>query len=175
MKIGILSDSHDNRATAAEALSLFLRERVDTVLHLGDVCDPSMLGSFRASAIPILGVFGNNDLDRRGMQDVSGNGFERGPRVVSLGGRRILMSHIFDELQGEISGGGFDLILFGHTHRPMTMRAGSAMVVNPGEACGFTSGRPTCAVVDLQTMGTRILEIGNGAWIYRYPLESESW
>lgn len=175
MKIGILSDSHDNHTTAEDALSLFRREKVETVLHLGDVCDPSVLGAFRASAIRILGVFGNNDRDRTGMQAVSGNGFERGPRVVSLDGRRILMSHIFDELQGRIAGGGFDLVLFGHTHRPVTMRAGSAVIINPGEACGFTSGRPTCAVVDLGTMGARILDIDNGAGIGRYPAESESW
>lgn len=173
MKIGILSDTHDNRTIAAGALSLFLRERIGTVLHLGDVCDPSVLGAFGACAIPILGVFGNNDLDRTGLQAVTGNGFERGPRVVSLDGRKILLSHIFDELQGEIGGGGFDLILFGHTHRPVMKRAGSAVFINPGEACGFTSGRPTCAVVDLATMGARILDIDNGAGIYRRAAESE--
>jgi putative phosphoesterase len=174
MRIGILSDSHDNRETAGDALSLFLRERVRTVLHLGDVCSPSVLDPFRAAAVPILGVFGNNDGDRQGMQAVSGNGFERGPRVLTLDGRKILMSHIFDELQGRIGGGGFDLILFGHTHRPLTMRVGSAVVINPGEACGFTSGRPTCAVVDLETMGARILDIGNGAGLSPYSAESES-
>lgn len=163
MRIGVLSDSHDNRATARDALSLFLREKVATVLHLGDVCSPSVLDPFRAAAVPIWGVFGNNDFDRQGMQTVSGNGFERGPRVLTLDGRKILMSHSFDELQGTIVGGGFDLILFGHTHRPLTMRVGKAVVINPGEACGFTSGRPTCAVVDLETMDTRILDIGNGA------------
>ena len=30
-----------------------------------------------------------------------------------------------------------DLVLFGHTHRPMTMRVGRALVLNPGESCGF--------------------------------------
>jgi putative phosphoesterase len=163
MRIGILSDSHDNRSIAGDALSLFLRERVGAVLHLGDVCSPSVLDPFRASAVPILGVFGNNDADRQGMQAVSGNGFERGPRVLDLAGRKILMSHTFDELQGRIVRGMFDLILFGHTHRPLTMRAGRAVVINPGEACGFTSGRSTCAVVDLETMDARILDIGNGA------------
>jgi putative phosphoesterase len=174
MRIGILSDSHDNRTTARDALSLFLREKVATVLHLGDVCSPSVLDPFRAAAVTILGVFGNNDEDRQGMQAVSGNGFERGPRVLILDGRKILMSHSFDELHGTIGGGGFDLILFGHTHRPLTMRVGKAVVINPGEACGFTSGRPTCAVVDLGTMGTRILDIGNGAGLYQSHVESEN-
>ena len=70
------------------------------------------------------------------------------------------MAHSFDELQEEIGEGGkFDLILFGHTHRPLTMRIGRALIMNPGEACGFLSGKPTCAVIDLDTMEGSIREI----------------
>lgn len=159
MKVGILADSHDNRESAADALAVFLREGAETIFHLGDVCSPPVLDPFRACGIPILGVFGNNDVDRAGLQAVSGNGFHRGPFVIEIGGRNVLMSHIFDELQGEIGEGGkFDLILFGHTHRPLTMRVGRALVINPGEACGFMSGRPTCAMIDLETMTARILD-----------------
>jgi hypothetical protein len=167
MKVGILADSHDHRESAADALSVFLREGAGAILHLGDVCSPPVLEPFRACGIPLLGVFGNNDVDHAGLQAVSGNGFHRGPFVLEIGGRKVLMSHIFDELQGEIGEGGkFDLILFGHTHRPLTMRVGRALVINPGEACGFMSGRPTCAVIDLETMAARILtaaaEAGKG-------------
>jgi putative phosphoesterase len=163
VKAGILSDSHDHREGAAGALDVFLREGVRLVLHLGDVCSPALLEPIRACGIPLLGVFGNNDADRSGLQAVSGNGFRRGPHSCEIGGRRILMSHSFDELQGEIGEGGkFDLILFGHTHRPLTMRVGRALVINPGEACGFVSGTPTCAVIDLATMDARILPAAKG-------------
>ena len=158
MKVGILSDSHDKRGSASEALTLFLREGVATVLHLGDVCSPAVLEPFREVSIPILGVFGNNDFDRHGLQSVSANGFHRGPRILDIGGRKVLMSHAFDELHGEMGEKGkFDLVLFGHTHRPLTMRIGKAIVINPGEACGSVSGKPTCAVVELDTMEARIL------------------
>jgi putative phosphoesterase len=73
------------------------------------------------------------------------------------------MAHSFDELQEEIGEGGkFDLILFGHTHRPLTMRIGRALILNPGEACGFLSGKPTCAVIDLDKMEASIREITAG-------------
>lgn len=164
MKVGILSDSHDRRASAANAVALFLREGVSTVIHLGDVCSPGTLDPFRAASMPLVGVFGNNDFDRRGLQEISSNGFFRGPHIFELGGRKILMSHAFDELQGEIGERGrFDLVLFGHTHRPLTMRVGKAVVMNPGEACGFTSGRQTCAIVDLDTMEGRILNLNGVA------------
>ncbi|MBI5419728.1 MAG: metallophosphoesterase [Deltaproteobacteria bacterium] len=163
MKIGILSDSHDNRETAADALALFISENVQTILHLGDVCQPLVLEPFRFAGIPLIGVFGNNDGNRQGLQQVSMNGFHPGPHILTLDGRKILMAHIFDELQREIGEGGkFDLILFGHTHRPLTMRVGRAVVINPGEACGFMSGRPTCALVDLPTITARILDIPLG-------------
>ncbi len=83
--------------------------------------------------------------------------------MPEIDGRKVLMSHSFDELQEEIGEGGkFDLILFGHTHRPLEMRMGRALIVNPGEGCGFISGRPTCAVIDVATMEARILEIRPG-------------
>jgi predicted phosphodiesterase len=83
--------------------------------------------------------------------------------MPEIGGRKVLMAHSFDELQEEIGEGGkFDLILFGHTHRPLTMRIGRALILNPGEACGFISGKPTCAVIDLATMVASIREIRAG-------------
>ncbi|MBI5574817.1 MAG: metallophosphoesterase [Deltaproteobacteria bacterium] len=160
MKVGILSDSHDKRGSAADALAVFLREHAEAVLHLGDVCSPPVVEPFRKAAMPFHGVFGNNDYDRFGLQTVSGNGFHRGPHVIELAGRKILMAHAFDDLQGEMNERGkFDLVLFGHTHRPLTMRMGSAIVINPGESCGFMSGRATCAVIDLSTMDARILNL----------------
>lgn len=160
MKVGILSDSHDKRRSATDALAVFLKEKVGAVLHLGDVCSPQVLEPFREAALPMHGVFGNNDFDRFGLQAVSGNCFHLGPRVFELSGRKVLMAHTFDALQSELGEKGkFDLVLFGHTHRPLTMRMGRAVVINPGESCGFMSGRATCAVVDLATMEARILDL----------------
>lgn len=163
MKAGILSDTHDQRAFAEDALALFRREGVGVIVHLGDVCRPETILAFRDCGIPLIGVYGNNDYDKDGLQTISGNAFHAGPHMPELGGRKVLMSHSFDELQDEIGEGGkYDLILFGHTHRPLEMRIGRALIVNPGEGCGFLSGKPTCAVIDLATMEARILEIRCG-------------
>lgn len=163
MKVGILSDTHDARGPAEEALSLFLAEGAGGILHLGDVCRPELLAPFRACGLPLIGVFGNGDADREGLSRASGEAFRPGPRMPVVGGRRILMAHTFRELEAEIGEGGrFDLILFGHTHRPLTMRVGRALVLNPGEGCGLSGGTATCAVVDLASMEARILPIGPG-------------
>ena len=106
LKAGILSDTHDQRGGAEEALALFLREGVGVILHLGDVCRPGTILAFRDCGIPLIGVFGNNDYDKEGLQAVSGNAFHPGPHMPEIDGRKILMSHSFDELQEEIGEGG---------------------------------------------------------------------
>jgi putative phosphoesterase len=108
----------------------------------------------------MIGVFGNNDTDREGLQEATGGAFLAGPAIRVLGGRSVLFAHSFRELQSELGETGrFDLVLFGHTHRSMTMRVGRTLVLNPGEGCGLTQGKATCAVVDLEGMEARILEI----------------
>jgi putative phosphoesterase len=160
MKAGILSDSHDHAAAVASALERFRAEGVGVILHLGDVCAPSVLAGCRESGVPLLAVFGNNDSDRDGLQDATGGAFRHGPRIETVSGRKILMAHTFEELQPELTGRGrFDLVLFGHTHRPLTMRVGRALVLNPGESCGFLRGKHTCAIVDLETMEPRLVEL----------------
>jgi putative phosphoesterase len=160
VKAGILSDSHDQRAPVEAALAFFRSEGVGVVLHLGDVCNPAILSGFAELGVPLHGVFGNNDHPRDAFGDAAGFVFREGPSVLTVAERKVLMAHCFDELREELNGSGrFDLVLYGHTHRPMTMRVGKALVLNPGESCGFLQGKPTCAVVDLATMEARIVEI----------------
>jgi putative phosphoesterase len=160
MKVGILSDTHDHRGAAAGALLLFRAEGVGMVFHLGDVYSPAVLAGYDDPAIPLRGVFGNNDSDRDGLQKATGGAFRQGPRIETVDGRTILLAHSYDQLQGELNGRGrFDLVLFGHTHRPLKMRVGKALVLNPGESCGTLRGKNTCAIVDLATMEPWIAEI----------------
>ncbi|HEU4950176.1 MAG TPA: metallophosphoesterase [Candidatus Deferrimicrobiaceae bacterium] len=160
MKVGILSDSHDRRDAAEGALLLFRAEGVGMVFHLGDVCSPIVLAGYRDPSIPLRGVFGNNDEDRDGLQEATGGAFREGPHIETVDGRKVLLAHSYAQLQAELTGQGrFDLVLFGHTHRPLTMHVGTALVLNPGESCGLLRGMNTCAIVDLATMEPRIVEI----------------
>jgi len=160
VKVGILSDSHDHRGAAEGALLLFRAEGVGMVFHLGDVCSPAVLAGYRDLPIPLRGVFGNNDDDRDGLQEATGGAFRQGPHIETVDGRKVLLAHSYAQLQTELTGQGrFDLVLFGHTHRPLTMHVGTALVLNPGESCGLLRGKCTCAIVDLATMEPRIVEI----------------
>jgi putative phosphoesterase len=44
-----------------------------------------------------------------------------------------------------------DVIILGHTHRPMNVRFGHLQIINPGSVCGeWIGGSGTCGVLDLE-------------------------
>lgn len=64
---------------------------------------------------------------------------------------------------------GADIMILGHTHTPMIVHVGSAMVVNPGSVCGAHAyGSGTCAI--LTDEGFHIYDIHSSAKIA--PTES---
>ena len=65
MKIGLISDTHDNIENILKAVRKFNSRRVDIVLHAGDFVSPIVLESF--AGIKLVGILGNNDIDIPGM------------------------------------------------------------------------------------------------------------
>jgi len=57
-----------------------------------------------------------------------------------------------------VKSGEYDLVVYGHTHE-IDIREGKALVINPGEACGWISGRATAVVLDTGTMRPRVIDI----------------
>jgi putative phosphoesterase len=57
-----------------------------------------------------------------------------------------------------------DVLLLGHTHRPMKVRHGPIWLVNPGSVAG-TRARDsfTCAIVELPSLAMEVLSLNNGA------------
>ncbi|TFG49858.1 MAG: metallophosphoesterase, partial [Candidatus Brocadiia bacterium] len=41
MKFGIISDTHDNKMNVSKAADIFTDEKVDYILHAGDIVSPS--------------------------------------------------------------------------------------------------------------------------------------
>ena len=48
------------------------------------------------------------------------------------------------------SSGRYLAIVHGHTHVPEIKELGGTKVVNPGEACGYVSGKETVALLDTE-------------------------
>ncbi len=64
MKIGVLSDTHDQGELIQKAVKYFNDENVSWVFHCGDWVSPFILHFFRELKAPLRGVFGNNDGDK---------------------------------------------------------------------------------------------------------------
>ncbi|MFQ6091055.1 MAG: YfcE family phosphodiesterase, partial [Candidatus Bipolaricaulia bacterium] len=95
MKLGIISDTHDNMPKIARAVELFNREKVDLVLHAGDFISPITANEFKRLKAKLIGVFGNNDGDKlyllkryKGIGELYEDYHE-----LELDGRRIVLMH----------------------------------------------------------------------------------
>ena len=125
MVLGLVSDTHGLvRPEIFAAL-----EGVELILHAGDVGGRSVIDELAIIA-PVRAVYGNCDspgepgLEARLALEIDGlsihvsHGHELGAPTVG----KLLTRY------------SADVIIFGHTHKPLIERTGSRLVVNPGAA-----------------------------------------
>lgn len=160
MKIGVISDTHDNLPMIRKAVELFNREGVGYVLHAGDFISAFTGECFSGLNAKFEGVFGNNDGEKlflkkryENVGEIHEDYFE-----VVLDGKRIVVMHQPKFLEVLASSNAYDLVIYGHTHR-IDIRQGPPLVLNPGECGGWLTEHCTVAVVDLQTMAPTIFSL----------------
>jgi putative phosphoesterase len=127
MRIGLISDTHG--LLRPEVFQQFAG--VERILHAGDVGSMEVLAELALIA-PVTAVPGNTD------------GFEiraRLPEVATLelAGQQIVVIH-GDQFGRptpfalRVAYPKADIIVYGHTHRPLIDRADGKLVINPGAA-----------------------------------------
>jgi putative phosphoesterase len=149
VKIGIMSDSHDHLAAIAKAVSIFNDAEVSLVLHAGDLVSPFVASALQHLRMGMVAVFGNNDGERIGLAKAFPDRIFRPPHRVTVEGRALLLLHEPDLLENLAGCGDFHAIIYGHTHVP-EIKQGRTLVINPGECCGYLTGRRTVALWDLE-------------------------
>ncbi len=164
MRIGIISDTHDRRGTIESAVDRFNVERVDLVLHAGDYVAPFVVSWLARLETPLVGVLGNNDGDRPILArrfgehdhlDLRGDFAKLEIEGVVIA---LLHGHQRELLEALVASQGFDYVVHGHSHQAGSVRRGRTLVVNPGEGCGYLTGRPTVAI--LETASGTVEEVG---------------
>jgi len=164
MKIGIISDTHDNVYLIERAVDLFNKEGVSLVLHAGDFISPFVPRWFSKLKCKLIGVYGNNENERTLLaKRFSELGHEiRGYfALMNVEGLKIalLHGHDADLLNWLVDEANVDVVVYGHTHRPEVKYRGDKLIVNPGEACGYLTGRATVAVLDTEEKKATLLEL----------------
>lgn len=157
MKIGALSDTHDNLDKIKKAVSFFNREKVDLVLHAGDFVAPFAVKEINKLNCGWQGVLGNNDGERAGLKKVSQGRIKPRPLRLLLDNKKILLIHDITKIDPEKERS--DIIIYGHTHIPAVIRRPKKLLVNPGECCGWVRGRSSVAVIDLASMTAKIYNL----------------
>ncbi len=160
MKVGILADTHDNMPRIAHAVALFNEEQVSLVLHAGDYISPITAKEFARLGAPLVGVFGNNDGDRLYLtQRFHGIGtLHPDVHELTIDGVRTILMHEPKAIDALIGSGMYDLIVYGHTHA-VDLREGRTVVINPGEAGGWLTGRATAVLLDTRTMRPHLVDL----------------
>ena len=123
--VGLISDTHGLvRPDVHTALA-----GVDLILHAGDVGGDEILDELALIA-PVRAVYGNTDAPGQPRLTTSID--------VELGGVSVHVSHGHEvgsptpaKLLARYNA---DVIIYGHTHKPMIARADTRWVVNPGAA-----------------------------------------
>lgn len=162
--IGVIADTHDRLPLVDKAVKQLNEEGVKLVLHAGDYIAPFVVPHFKPLKADLIGVFGNNDGDRKLLRKrFSDLGAEIRGRFaeVATDGLRIGMVHGEEEelLRSLINVEGYDVIVHGHTHEAKTYRKGRTLVVNPGEVCGYLTGKSTIATLNTQTLDVKIIPL----------------
>jgi putative phosphoesterase len=165
MHIGIMSDTHDNLPMTKDAVARLNREEVDLVLHAGDINSPFIMDVLSNLTSEMIGVFGNNDGDWQQLMKkcteyghLSFRGtftrFMAGDLSVGLihGSDRELMDTL-------LAGGSLDLLVYGHSHKADIQTYGTMLAVNPGEVCGYLTGKSTVAILDTENRQATIIPL----------------
>jgi putative phosphoesterase len=166
MKIGVLSDTHDNLANLRLAVEVFTRRGVGALIHAGDFCSPFTLQEFAplaAKGVRMHAVFGNNDGDRVNLVRRGADfcAFHDGSAAVELDGRRIVVVHYPELAAALLASREFDLVIHGHDHTPRSEGC-RRRLLNPGTCSGYLSPRATVAVVDSADLSIDVVDLGSG-------------
>jgi putative phosphoesterase len=165
MLVGLMADTHDCLPMVEKAIKKFNEEGVELVLHAGDYVAPFVIPRFKDLKAKLIGVFGNNDGDRELLKkrfsenaklEIRGNFAE-----IKVGNAKIALLHGSEEelLKALIESETFNIVVHGHTHKAETYRKGKTLVVNPGEVCGYLTGKSTIALLDTEKIEAKIVSL----------------
>ena len=151
--LGLISDTHGLiRPGVHDALT-----GVELILHAGDVGGSAILDELRLIA-PVKAVYGNTDpLGEPGLAEEI---------VLEVGGLRVHVSHgheVGSPTPANLAVRyGADVVVYGHTHRPLVTRHDGRLFVNPGSAGAkrfniapsvgkliIANGKPEVEIIDI--------------------------
>ena len=148
MKIGIISDSHDDITNVNKAIEIFEEMNVESIIHAGDIISPPIIKEFKKlteSGVKLFAVFGNNDGEKKGLKSAInsiGGNLLGDIGKIEIAGLKFCIYHGQDLKKKEkiINSEKFDVFVYGHSHTKdpkyeNDVRIGNkTIVMNPGSS-----------------------------------------
>lgn len=173
MKIGIISDTHDNGRYILKAVDLFVREKVGLVLHCGDWDMPFTLQFYTDLKCPLKGVLGNGDPDIQKFLRIKETSelkldVELDAHMLDLriDDCRIAVAHGHSQPVVDliIESRLYDALFIGHDHRPRVEKLNGTLLVNAGSLVGvllpeYRNFPYTIAIYDTETRSAEIIDL----------------
>lgn len=163
MKIGIISDTHDNVEGLKNAIREFNKKEVDLVFHCGDWVAPFMAEECKDLNCNMVGVFGNNDGDLVRLVEKGAGKIEFSAQCAEkeIAGRSLAIYHgtsapLLDSL---LNCGKYDAIFSGHTHSAFVDQSGDTLHVNPGSPSFPRKGFASVAIYDTESNTAEIIQL----------------
>lgn len=168
MRIAICSDSHDNMVNIKKFLDYCNKERVELIIHCGDVTEEATKTFF-------LNNFSKKIEFIEGNADISGqkrikrtNKFQKIKHApvpfseLNIDGIKIAACHEKSKAKRLALKNLYDIIFYGHSHKPWKEKINQTYLVNPGNLAGMFY-RASFAVYDTLTrkLELKILELMN--------------
>lgn len=166
MKLVIISDTHDNSPNLKKVIDWVEKEKIKTIIHCGDIFTPDFLKeAIRNFSGKINLVFGNMDEEGYFTEKINrGKHFpnaifhgEKGE--IKIGKKKIAFTHFPENARELAAIGKYDLVFYGHTHKPWEEKIADCRLINPGNLAGIFY-KATFAVYDAENdkLELKILE-----------------
>jgi putative phosphoesterase len=169
MKVGIISDTHDQVDLIIKAIKVFNKEKVGLVYHLGDYCAPFWLHLFKDLKCKVKGIFGNNDGDIYKHLKWAPKNMEFFDKfhVDTVNNKKICLVHGDPEelVQALFESKRYDVLLRGHNHLAEIKKNQRTLLINPGslvkpfKGLKFRWTKPSVAIYNTISNKARIIEL----------------
>ncbi len=165
MKIGVLSDSHENVGNLEIALAAYRGEGIIQVIHCGDMTTAATAHSL--DGFEVVYVDGNMDQGLpdiyRTLRDLNSHSVVLPTYEGVLEGVSIGVTHgdNENELRRLIDSGMHQYVFHGHTHRRRDDMQGTTRIYNPGALGGLQFESRSYSIVDLETGEITLIELPN--------------
>ena len=135
VKIGIISDTHNNIKLSEKAVEIFKNYDVELVIHAGDISSSEIINLFKGLKCKF--VLGNTDCEIDKINEKSQSmGFGTVEHLCDflLNGKRFLVLHGHDAkvVKDAIVSEDYDYIIKGHTHYYEDYISNKSRIINPG-------------------------------------------